>query len=351
MAMDKELYTNDTVRGRIQQAALRSKQHDPMWDLPADKLKTFMNYGGMIKDSADQLNLRANNPWINQLESARSDFYSKQVKTGNAVVSPDTPKYPLNARQSSLMTQAAAITNPQAKANFYNAHPELTTIDNMYGNYVNEVRKTEGAVPLPTPPQPSKQVEGIIKTYNALPQHDGPKGGNKSRSIWIQNNPGLYKQMIGYYTQASLYSLVKSAAADELSGKAGSDQKFLKAAYDLGQYDIVKNSDGSYSLGSSTGSSGSSSGGSGSSGYSKSSSGYSKGSGSSGGSYVSYSRAVMQNPDAFSVNAKYINTPDLESAGKPKVTSTTKGGYKPKTPGFKAKGSPKVSFKMKAVKA
>jgi hypothetical protein len=336
-----QLYGNDKARSAVQQFEKSQSSHDPMWDRSPDQLKTFLNYKSMIKDSADQINLRNQNPWIFDVEAKQAGFYSK-LPPSQSVKSPNTPTYPLSSNEANLMTQAASISDPATKSQFYIDHPELSQIDDKYGKYVNAVRAVQGAVPLPAPPKADAGTQSIINTYNALPQHDGPKGGSKTRAIWIQNNPDAYAKISNFYTQASLYSLVKEAAVDQLSGNAAGDQKLLKAAYSLGQYDIAKNKDGSYSLGSSYSSS---SGSGSSSGYSKSSKSYtkysSKSSSSSSGSgshYVSRSAAKLGNPTSSSV--------DIDAGGKRGVAKLKKGP--PKKSSVKlAQLSPKRSIAIK----
>lgn len=334
------LYNNPNALAAIKKIETAGNGvHDPMWDLSPSQLKTFMNYQSMIKDSADQVNLRNNNQWIYALDNKRATFFANLTKSGNSVKSPfvKANPYPLTTSEGNLMSQAAAITDPTQKAQFYVAHPELTQIDQKYGSYVNAVRGNEGAAPLPAPPQPDKATEAIITTYNALPQHDGPKGGNATRAVWIQNNPAAYKQMTDYYTQASLYSVLKDASADELAGNAAGDQKFLKAAYSLGQYDITKNADGTYSIGSGT------SGTSGSSGSSSSSSSSSSGGSSSGG----YTQSKLENPFLHAID---IDTGGDHPLGKAKRVQGVKstGPYKVKSMGYQPKNTVKAVAPTKA---
>jgi hypothetical protein len=51
-----------------------------------------------------------------------------------------------------------------------------------------------------------------------------------------------------YLTQVSLYNLDKNAGEDVFQG-ATPNQTELKSAYNIGNYDISKNSDGTYTLG------------------------------------------------------------------------------------------------------
>jgi hypothetical protein len=115
----------------------------------------------------------------------------------------------------------------------------------------------------------------------------------------------------------------------------------LADLYNLGKYDVVKNKDGTYALGSSYSSSGS---GGGSSGYSR----Y-----SSSSKHVSRTAAELQNPffDAIDIGAG--GKKSIGKATKPKVSKVTSGGYKPKVQGFQPKAAlvsapSKSKLKLKA---
>lgn len=256
-------FSNDAVRKASQISETANKSHDPQWDLSPDRLKTWFDYQKNVKDSAEQNYIVDHNPWIRDVQDKRSKFF-------NSLNSKDLPvpskfdqqhPFPLSDGEFKTMIAAAKIDDPQEKSQYYMDHPELTNIDQRYGKYINAIRDNQGAPPLPAPPQPPPGVEDIIAQYNALPKNDGPKGGSKTRSLWIKAHPDAWAQVTNFYTRSSLYNLVKQAAAEQLNGDAAGNQKLLKAAYSLGQFDIAKNSDGTYSLGTggSSGSSGSSS--------------------------------------------------------------------------------------------
>jgi hypothetical protein len=61
-------------------------------------------------------------------------------------------------------------------------------------------------------PEASKEVQGLIDAYSALPKNDGPKGGNKSRSMWIQSHPNEWAAMTDQFNKQSQYNLENDAA-------------------------------------------------------------------------------------------------------------------------------------------
>ena len=69
-------------------------------------------------------------------------------------------------------------------------------------------------------PTPSADVQKKLDLYNTLPEHDGKKGGNKTRSAYLSANPDV----TDFFKAASEYGLVKDAQMAVFEGEDLSDK-------------------------------------------------------------------------------------------------------------------------------
>lgn len=231
-----DLYSRDSVRQAYAKMQQAQSKHDPMWDLPDSKLKTFLAFQKAPSGGAEATAAKQQNPWIQQLENQRNAYYSGSQTAGNTVPSQfakDNP-YPLNAKEQNLVDQAASIKDPTEKAAFYTQNPQLTQAEQKLATYTNAERKNEGNPPLPSMPEPDTKTNAFMTSYLAA--------NSATRAILRGANPTGYANMESYLTQSSVYSLMKSAAVDQLTG-GKPDQTFLKDAYSLGHYDITTSKD------------------------------------------------------------------------------------------------------------
>jgi hypothetical protein len=264
----KMLFANDSVRNAIQKAQQSIPNHDPLWDLSSDQLKTYENYKTLPPGGADAEVMKANNPWIGTLATTRSNFFNSNNFKSTSIPDPKDPpvQYPLSSQENSLIAQAGKITDAAQKNQFYTDNPQLSIIENKYGQYVNQERAAQGLQPLPVTPLPTAQQAQELKEYAQVPKGGGSKGGNKYQAVYLQAHPDLSN----YFAQSTFNSLLRQAAINDAGG--GSSQQLLKDIKNVGTYDITKNPDGSYSFGTSSSSSGSGSSSSSSSGSSSGSS-------------------------------------------------------------------------------
>lgn len=333
----KVLLQNPRVIDRLQamnkQLKANGAKTDPLWGASKDQVKAVVAYQSMPYAGPDRAHWYAQNKdWYQPLSDSRSKFFQGLPKGD-----PNKPQAPIEYPSptkaiASQMEQFNKITDSKDRAVFMEAHPEVQTQLDAQAKYGNDMRAATGYSKLDVYPEASGEVKSIIKTYNALPLHDGPKGGSKTRSLWIQSHAGEFKKMTEYYTGASLYGLEKEASQAEFADTTMS-QKGLKEISNLGTHDIKKNSDGSYSLGSSSSTSGGSGG---------SSKGYTDSKGkfhyyrsySSGGSsstsaykdarYLSNSQAFTVNPPkaggSIKANSVSVHKASIKSRGKTKLT-------------------------------
>lgn len=225
---------------------------------------------------------KANESWLKPLEDARSKFFDNNPLPDDVDPVASRVPYPNFSDQvQSAMTTASSLTGAD-KAQFIAAHPEVQQAYDAIAQYTNDKRVAQGNAPFELYPAADPDVQASINDYMALPS------GTGARSRWITAHPEAYKAMQDYFTNEALYQVYQNAA----QGKFGDapNQQLLKAAYSLGQYDIIKNPDGTYSLGDSY--EGGDSG------------GYSSGYGSGSGGYVDYNEIkYLGNPDRLRIQA------------------------------------------------
>lgn len=301
-------------------AKKQGKDVDPLYSLTAAQQRAYYQIQATPYKSDDYNKLVSNaRGWLPTLQDARSVYYQKNPIPVGGTPS-DKVKYPsFSSNVSSLLDQAGQLDGAE-RAQFIQTHPDLQKAYDQISQYTNDKRIAQGYDPFKAYPTATPDVQKAIDTYNGLAKGDG------TRSTWIKSHPDTYAQMQSYYAQSAAWELANNAGSGKYAGST-IDQKTLKAAYSLGKYDIVKNPDGTYALGSSY-----SSGGSG-------------GSGGSGSKYTSRTAAELQNPVYNAIDIGAGGKPNIGKASKPKTSKVTK--FSPKKAGFQPKvaAKPKVTLK------
>jgi hypothetical protein len=329
--------TIDIIRSANQKLQKSGGKIDPLWNLSKDQITKVLQYQTMAYGGPDRAHwYNQNKDWYQPASDARSAFFNSLPKGD-----PNKPQQPIeypapsndvNAKLNALK----GIKDPAKYSQFLQDNPDVQDQFDKAAAYDNKMRvATLGkGSELDTYPTASPQVKKLMDVYNALPQHDGPKGGSKTRSLWIQAHPNEFKTLTQAWTERSLYGLEKSAAQAEFKD-TGFDQKGLKdiasVAKDIG---TTTDSNGNtfYALGDGSGSSGGSS----YTKYASSSKSSRKSSGSSRSSKV---------PNAGS---EYKYAVSLNAGGKPKRPKVTvRGGAKAKNKVSISK--PKVTSKKSLV--
>lgn len=259
------LATNDTLRGIVQKMEQSQPSHDPIWDLPDDKLKTLMQYRGQFTGDAGKTFLKGQQTdanggnWIDDVTKKSQDYYNGIKRPPGLPPLKNGPEFPKfdTATQKLLDTYNTADTATK-RTMMQSYSGELSGAFNQIAQYTNAMRRAEGAPEKNDYPVADKATQDAMNAYNALPQHDGSKGGNASRYAWSQANPGAYSLIQSYLTKATLNSLIKEAGQAQFKGSEPS-AKLLGDIYNMGQYDIQKTKDASgnaqYAIGSSSSSS------------------------------------------------------------------------------------------------
>lgn len=243
------LFANDKVRGAVVKFEKDSGNHAPSWDLPDDKLKAYMQYKSQYTGDSDksvlfdQFEHKYGEGSIKAIQDGDSKFFNSLPKGKGSQPSSQTPKYPTfdSATKTVMATYNGASSQDKGKM-----MDQYGDVINDYftktATWTNAMRRAEGAPEKNDYPVASPEVQKIMKSYYALPTHDGSKGGNASRYAWVQANPDAYKKMQDYLSQSSLFSLIGEASKAQFKGTSPS-QKLLKDIQSIGKYDIATYTD------------------------------------------------------------------------------------------------------------
>lgn len=228
--------------------------HDPMWDLPVKapdgepSLTTFLVHEGLQGTDYGSATAKtivaggptqAPNPWINDVNAARSKFFSTLPPSQNPN-SQNPLKYPAPSQSiQDLMTQAQGITDPKQKALFYQMHPELTDAQNQISQY-DQGRRAQQLVPqFAQAPVASPQVQQMMSAGNfsnpmvqqfmnqeAAFKVSGPFGNGIQGAGGTHNTSQLAMDNLGQGLQAN--GKPSAFAQNSARNKAASMQRSLK---------------------------------------------------------------------------------------------------------------------------
>lgn len=235
--------TVDALIGLNKKLASQGQGTDPLWQQSKDKITSYLQYQAMPIGGADRSHWQTQNgSWYNPLAAKRSDFFGS-LPAGD----PNKPAAPIEYPSATPDVAAKqktffALPDAASRATYIASNPDLQQQLDKQVAYNNQTRTAQGYGALDTYPTATPGVQKIISTYNALPKNDGPKGGNRTRSAWITAHPQEYAQMTQYLSQASLYGAQQALTQSQFKD-TGVSQAGLKDIYNLGQYDIGKQTD------------------------------------------------------------------------------------------------------------
>lgn len=208
---------------------------DPLWLQPRQNIISYYQYQSMPPGGSDRANWQAQNQsWYNPLSQARAQYFAT-LPPGD----PNKPKSPIQ-----YPTASATIQNlenqffnatPQQQRQMIQDHPELLQQFQAQHDYTNQLRSAEGYAPLNGAPAPSPRVQGLLNQASAT-----------TNSV-LRSNIYRDPEVSAYMQASSAYELAKNAALAQLQGNQ-LNQQALKAAYELGNYDMAKNPNGTYAL-------------------------------------------------------------------------------------------------------
>lgn len=247
------LSANPKALQAVQALKQGNSNHDPMWDLPTKDLKVFLDYQSTRKTDPElgvkkDLVTFSNGQKLTDFVTQRSQYYQDNQDAfkgsgAGTVPAPGTPEYPkVTASTQNLLDEYDKIDDPGLKAQFIADHPTVGQAFSDIFEYNNKLGTAQGGQALKAYPSMPPDVQKAYSFYLSLPQHDGPRGGSKTRSIWIQNHPNEWAAITDALANSALYEVGKEGAKNAYQGESPT-QALLRNIYNLGQYDIGKSTD------------------------------------------------------------------------------------------------------------
>jgi hypothetical protein len=224
-------------------AKLRSQGQstDPLYSLPKAQQVAYLQHETMLPGSAEAKQWTTDNAsWYDGFTKDRSAYFNS-LPAGDPNAPKDPIPYPnFTSQVSSDMDAYGNISDATAKAQYLDSHPDVTNAFNSISQYNNALRTARGAAALKGYPEADEQTTTDLKAYDNITD-------KSAKSAFLKS----HQNVTDYFTNVALYGLEGEAATDRFVGNNPS-QKELKDIYNLGNYDVQKNADGTYSLGSST---------------------------------------------------------------------------------------------------
>lgn len=232
------------------------KPLDPLYKLSDKQQQAYYKMQGSSYNGQDYNRIKDENKgWMSQFQKDRAAYFAKlKLKPADD----GRVKYPLNDKQQQALNNYFAVSDPAKRGELIKSDPTISKSLSALGKYGNDKRVAQGFAALDTYPETPPIVQKWSDEYFAQPK------GTKTR--WQRNNPEKWQAVSQDMASKEIYTLQKEASKSQFKD-TGMSQAELKAAYNLGQYDIQKGKDSNgntfYALGSSGGSGGGYGGGSG----------------------------------------------------------------------------------------
>lgn len=243
---DGKLASNPKALQAVQDFQKSLPDHNPMWDLPADKLRVYLSYKNMVPGDPNQVVIEQKNPWLADQFAKETAWGSKLQLSDNAVRGPGYVPYPnLSSSQQDMITQVSQLggtqnRTPDQERQLQNleANPDLQAAFGLLNKYTNDRRALwPGVQPIPYPSSSlNPQQEQMLQQEASL-----PKG---TRAAFIRANQDSWNQIQQVLAENTVYNVERYGGIIQ---QGGSEPSFLKDVYNAGKYDIapVQQSDGS----------------------------------------------------------------------------------------------------------
>lgn len=169
------LLSHPAVLDAMVKANQSQPNHDPMYDLPTDQLKTFLIYQGLqgtdrgVATAKEFTTPGANGyqDWIAPLQQARAEWGKTLPKSQNPDAANPIGQAPqADGQLQSLLDAAQNISDPKQKAQFYAMHPEVNQFFNQEAAYTNAIRSQQGVQPFAQGPVASPTVQAMMNSGN-----------------------------------------------------------------------------------------------------------------------------------------------------------------------------------------
>lgn len=234
--VDVEAATAKTLAKKTGQAL------DPIYNLTPAQRQTYYRIQASPYKGDDYNRLTDNSKsWLPKFQKERSKFFdnlnssNSTGTTANARV-----KYPtFSDSTQGKLDQYFAIEDPSQRVQYLKQNGDIQKAFDQINQYTNARRVAQGYDPFADYPKASPEVEQATNAYFALDKD--------ARKAYIKANPGMYSQVQQYLADTAAWQLANNAGSAKYAGEK-LNQKALKSAYNLGQYDIYKDESGQYSV-------------------------------------------------------------------------------------------------------
>lgn len=159
------------------------------------------------------------NPWIKDFNKKRSEYFDKVIpadkKGSTDAMGITIPK--ATPQLQTKLDQVSKITDKKQKAQYYADNPDITDYYKQTEDYQRTKRAFLGLPQFDRYPTASKEVQGYMDTYNALPKGNGPlkKDGTPSspdRSAWIKSHPNEWAALTEQWAKQDIFNTQKEGA-------------------------------------------------------------------------------------------------------------------------------------------
>lgn len=198
----------------------QGKPGDPLYDLPPDQLKIVLNLmANYSPGNFEEKAIQTLNPWIKDFNKKRSEYFDKVIpadkKGSTDAMGITIPK--ATPQLQTKLDQVSKITDKKQKAQYYADNPDITDYYKQTEDYQRTKRAFLGLPQFDRYPTASKEVQGYMDTYNALPKGNGPlkKDGTPSspdRSAWIKSHPNEWAALTEQWAKQDIFNTQKEGA-------------------------------------------------------------------------------------------------------------------------------------------
>lgn len=261
MGVAEALSGSPAALSAMQKFETANPQHDPMWDLSQQDLKTFLKTQGSssssgVKAAHEIIDTGFNNgEGLSAFIKRRDAYYGNSGFAGSSTAAdnPETPKYPNFQGQQLLdynlyKAQFGNNADPKEKSAWLASHPDVVEAIASLNNYYNDLNFAQTGLRTKDSVNLTPEQQAAYNEYNSLPKGNGKYGGSPDRAAWIKAHQDMWNSITEAFGQSDLVGLAKQGAVNQYQGVNWTPQ-FLKDAYNAGHYDIAptKQADGSTS--------------------------------------------------------------------------------------------------------
>lgn len=214
-------------------ARARGEKVDPLFgELQGEQQRIALRIDTLPPKDPNKTILKKQNPWYQDYADKRAEFFDS-IPPGD----PNKPKAPIAYPEPS--GQVAAIqdayyqtTDSAMRRQIITDNPDLADQFAKEEQYTRAVRAAKNLPQYDKYPEPSKDVQGLMDTYSALPKKEAG-GKSKIRSAWIKSHPNEWTKMTEQFSKQAQFNLQQDAQLAAFEGQDLTD-KGIKAIASLG---------------------------------------------------------------------------------------------------------------------